>query len=138
MAFNLDEYERWMAQAKRTLSSAEEDIKAGYFEWACFKAQQAAEYAVKALLRGLGSSVVGHAITRLLRLLASKASIEVPDEVLDAAMELDRHYMAPRYPNVYDEGSPFEYYSESIAKRALEQAEAVISFVEEVVKRWRS
>jgi len=136
MVFNRDEYERWMAQARRTLASAEEDVKAGYFEWACFKAQQSAEYAVKALLRGLGHGVAGHSITRLLRLLA-RTGVSVPEEVMDAAMELDRHYMAPRYPNMYDEGSPFEYYSERIAERVLSYARLVLSFVEEVVKEWR-
>jgi HEPN domain-containing protein len=29
-----------------------DDHKAGNFNWACFKTQQAAEYAVKAILRG--------------------------------------------------------------------------------------
>jgi len=135
--FNRGEYERWMAQAKRTFSSAEEDARAGYFEWACFKAQQSAEYAVKGLLRGLGHVAVGHSITRLLRLLA-REGVEVPEEVLDAAMELDRHYMAPRYPNVYHEGPPFEYYSERIAERVLGYARVILSFVEEVVGRWRS
>ena len=137
MSFNAEEYRRWMAQAKRTLRSAEGDLMASYYEWACFKAQQAAEYAVKALLRGLGHAPVGHSITRLLKLLEHRTGLNVPEEVMDAAMELDRHYMAPRYPNVYDEGSPFEYYSERIARKVLNYAELLLAFVEEAAARWR-
>jgi len=55
LAFDKDEYERWLRQAKDTLESAEEDLKNHRFNWSCFKAQQAAEYAVKGLLYGLGS-----------------------------------------------------------------------------------
>jgi len=32
------------------------------------------------------------------------------------AMELDRNYIAPRYPDAYSEGAPFEYYSEDVAR----------------------
>ncbi|AAL80881.1 hypothetical protein PF0757 [Pyrococcus furiosus DSM 3638] len=31
-------------------------------------------------------------------------------------MELDRNYIAPRYPDAYPEGAPFEYYSEEVAR----------------------
>ncbi|AAL80882.1 hypothetical protein PF0758 [Pyrococcus furiosus DSM 3638] len=65
--FKDSEYERWIKEAKRTLESAYSDLKEGYYEWASFKSQQAAELAVKAVLRGLGLAPVGHSITRLLR-----------------------------------------------------------------------
>lgn len=66
MVFDKKEYERWLKQAKHTLDSAEEDLNNQRFDWSCFKAQQAAEYAVKGLLYGLGSIPIGHSILRLL------------------------------------------------------------------------
>ncbi len=48
-----DEYTRWMSNAKYTLKSAENDKAEEFYNWACFKAQQATEYAVKAYIRGM-------------------------------------------------------------------------------------
>lgn len=41
----------WLSQAIRDLEKAGMDIKWGYYEWACFTAQQAAEKAVKSLFQ---------------------------------------------------------------------------------------
>ncbi len=62
------EYQRWIKSARYTLESARRDYKAGDYVWACFKAHQAGEKAVKALLWGVGSPKIGHAITRLLKI----------------------------------------------------------------------
>ncbi|WP_048160708.1 HEPN domain-containing protein [Thermococcus sibiricus] len=127
--FKEEEYERWMREAKRTLSSAYSDLEHAYYEWASFKAQQAAELAVKAILRGIGLAPIGHSITKLLREL-NTLGIDVPKEILYYAMELDRNYIAPRYPDAYSEGAPFEYYSEEIAKELISYVEKIIKFVE--------
>ncbi len=57
--FDNEEFERWMAQASDTLNSARQDYSNKSYNWCCFKAQQAAEYAVKALLKGVGISAYG-------------------------------------------------------------------------------
>ena len=75
--FKRVEYERWMRQAEKTLRSALRDLEGEDYEWASFKAQQAAELAVKALLRGMGFAPIGHSITRLLRNLRDEG-VEVP------------------------------------------------------------
>jgi len=49
---DVSEYERWTRSAVRTLESAERDAEHGDYNWACFKAHQAAEKALKALLWG--------------------------------------------------------------------------------------
>ncbi|NJF25985.1 HEPN domain-containing protein [Thermococcus sp. Bubb.Bath] len=131
--FKWSEYERWMMQAERTLNSALRDLEGGDYEWASFKAQQAAELAVKALLRGMGFAPIGHSITKLLRNLRDEG-IEVPRELFHRAMELDRNYIAPRYPDAYPEGSPFEYYSEDVAGEMISYAEEVINFVKRTAK----
>ncbi len=43
----------WMNQAEGDLLHARNDVAGGYYEWACFSAQQAAEKAVKAVFHTL-------------------------------------------------------------------------------------
>ena len=78
-----------------------------------FKAQQAAEYAVKGLLYGFGIMAYGHSVVNLLGRLKEK--MKIPAEILRMARLLDRHYIPPRYPNAHPEGSPFEYYDAETA-----------------------
>lgn len=56
-AFYLDdaEFERWMRSALKTLESARRDLEFGDYNWACFKAHQVVEKALKAVLWGLGN-----------------------------------------------------------------------------------
>ena len=125
--FDREEFERWLSQAEYTLRSAENDLNSKFYSWACFKAQQAAEYAVKALLFGLGVMAYGHSIKRLLDVLSKE--IEVPEELFDNARLLDRHYIPPRYPDAYIEGAPYEYYGEKDALEAIDSARKIIAFV---------
>ena len=50
--------------------------------------------------------------------------------IKEMAAELDNYYIPPRYPNAYSEGSPFEYFTRSMAERAVKMAEAIIRWVE--------
>ena len=67
-SFMLDEaeYTRWINSSRKTLNSALGDLERDDYNWTCFKAQQAADLAIKALLHGLGLSAYGHSISRLL------------------------------------------------------------------------
>lgn len=127
------EYERWMETARRTLSSARGDLERGDYNWACFKAQQAAEFAVKALLYGLGLPHHGHSVSRLLRVMPG--GISVPQDVMQAAITLDKYYVPTRYPNAWHEGIPAEYYSRMDAEEAIRHAEEIVRWVE---RSWRS
>ena len=132
LPFDTDEYDRWLGQAKHTLTSAQRDTAEGDFDWACFKAQQAGDNALKALLRGLGRPAYGHALTRLLGQLG-EAGLEVSD-VASAGQLLDRHYIPTRYPDAYAEGSPHEpclyHQDDRTAKEAQDAAAQIISWVE--------
>jgi HEPN domain-containing protein len=48
-----------MDQAEGDLEHAKHDLQGGFYDWACFSAQQAAEKAVKAVLQGMGAEVWG-------------------------------------------------------------------------------
>jgi len=125
--FDIEEFTRWIKQAEYTLKSAERDKNSGDYSWACFKAQQAGELAVKALLYGLGIMAYGHSIKKLLDVLSK--DIDVPNEMFRYARILDRHYIPPRYPDAYVEGSPYEFYGIEDAEEAIKAANVIIKFI---------
>jgi len=51
-------------------------------------------------------------------------------------LDLDRHYIPPRYPNAYPLGSPFEFYDQETAEEAISCAQAVIDAVREAKARY--
>jgi len=127
------EFSRWMKSSKRTLDSASRDCSSGDYNWSCFKAHQAAEFAVKALLRGLGLHAYGHSVSGLL--LRLKEVLKVDEVVMSDAKALDKLYVPTRYPNAWAEGSPEDYYTASDAQNAMKSAENIIRWVE---GSWRS
>ena len=96
--FDRDEFDRWLKQARHTLSSAERDLQAGDYAWSCFKSQQAGEYAAKAVLRGYGRLAAGNSILRLLEDM-KKGGLRVDATCVAHARLLDRHYIPSRYPD---------------------------------------
>lgn len=130
----LDEAEffRWMSMAKKTVESAKGDLERGDYNWACFKAQQSAEFAVKAILHGLGLEAYGHSISALLLKLPREFSIA---DVMQEAKTLDKYYVPTRYPNAWSEGLPTDYYTEQDALQAISYAEKIIEWV---MNAWRS
>lgn len=116
----------WMEQAERDLKHAENDLKSGFFEWACFSSQQAAEKAVKAVFQKMGAEAWGHSVADLFQELSEKHS--VPDDLIDKALELDKAYIPTRYPDAHPSGSPKRRYTEKEAKRLTKYAEEIIKF----------
>jgi len=125
----------WLRQAVRDLEHARRSMELGDYEWACFAAQQAAEKAVKALYQRLGVEVWGRSISRMLEALPE--GYKPPEELIDMARELDRHYIPTRYPNFHPEGAPMDYYSRADAERAIRYAEEVLRFVRSKVPEAR-
>ena len=124
------EFSRWFSMAKRTLDSALGDLRRGDYNWACFKAQQSAEFALKALHHGLGLPGYGHSVSRLLQELV-EAGLKVKGELMEDAKLLDKLYIPTRYPNAWAEGCPHDYYTELDAGRAIEASRRILEWVEE-------
>jgi len=112
----------WLRQAERDLEKAKRDLAEGYFEWACFASQQAAEKAVKALLQFMGVEERGHSVG----LLAEDAGL--PEELVELAKELDHHYIPPRYPNAFASGTPSDHYTKKMAEEAVKNAEKILHY----------
>ncbi len=119
-------HEDWFSQAERDLQHARHALEAGYYEWACFASQQAAEKAVKALFQRLGAEARGHSVLGLLESLPS--DLAVSGQMRDLARALDRHYIGTRYPNAHPEGAPHRYYTREDADVAIRAAEDILRF----------
>lgn len=124
----MPEFERWLKQAENSLESADVDKDNSYFNWACFKAQQAAEYALKGLLRAFGKVAVGHSCYKLINQLKD-LGVKVPRRINDRCRFLDRHYIPTRYPDAFTEASPFEFYDKATAQQAIVSAQEILAFV---------
>ncbi|MEM0373630.1 MAG: HEPN domain-containing protein [Sulfolobaceae archaeon] len=123
-----EEFDRWIRSAKHTLESAKHDLNGGYYNWTCFKAQQAAELAVKAYFYGVGQPKIGHIVSQLLSLLNAQ------QELIDKAKYLDKFYIPTRYPNAWEAETPAHYYTRREAEEAIKYAEEIIKYVEELWK----
>ena len=123
------EARRWLRQASYTLESARLDLEGGYYSWACFKAHQAAEYALKALLRASGLESFGHDLIALWRrALALCGGLE---GLRGCVALLNKMYIPPRYPDAWPgEAVPYESYTERDALESIECARAILGEVE--------
>lgn len=116
----------WMDSALNDLEHARSDRERGFYNWACFSAQQAAEKAVKAVFQRMGAEAWGHAVADLL--VALVARHDVPQALIDGALELDKAYIPSRYPNAHPAGSPATRYTAEEAGRLIAHAEAILVF----------
>ena len=118
--------EDWMNQAERDLKVAEELMNDESFEWSCFVAQQATEKAVKAVFQKLNAVAWGHSVFDLMRILSIR--VVVNERLLDCARSLDKYYVPTRYPNSFESGSPYEYFTRRDAEDAIVCSRRIIEF----------
>ncbi len=123
----------WLDDAQHDLVHAKSDLERGFYSWACFSAQQAAEKAVKAIFQKLGAEAWGHSVADLLQALRDRR--EVPPGLIDRGLELDKAYIATRYPNAHPAGSARSRYTSTEATRLIEHAEAIITFCTDLLSR---
>lgn len=122
-----EEWQRYCRQSRHTLESAQRDCDEGDHAWACFKAQQAAELALKGYLRATREYVTGHSVTRLLAMFDEH---EV-DKFTKCARDLDKVYIPTRYPDVYDAGAPYEYFTKQDAEHSLRCASEILDWLDD-------
>lgn len=116
----------WLDQAQGDLDHARNDLAGGFFDWACFSAQQSAEKAIKAVLQVKGEEAWGHSVADLLDALGVHTA--VPANQRDMGLELDKAYILSRYPNAHPSGSPRRRYTRAEAERLIGYAEQILGF----------
>jgi len=119
------EYLRWLEAAERTLISAEKESDNN---WACFKAEQSAQLAAKALLVLIGRNYFGHDLLALI----NRTEMSVTKELLDCAAYLGKLYISTRYPDALPGSTPYAYYSEEDKKKAVECAKKILGWVKKI------
>lgn len=121
--------EEWMQFAESDLRLARLAVQDQSIrpEQVCFHAQQAAEKAIKAILRSLHADFpLTHDIELLLR-LAGEAGIGVPEDIR-AARRLTPYAVETRYPGFQSEISDAE------VQEALETAERVVEWAKQALR----
>jgi HEPN domain-containing protein len=130
------EARRWFQQACYDLRAVRWNIEGGFFDTACFLAQQAGEKALKSLLYYQGARRTVLLTHSLLEMVEHAATRDTAFGTLrERARELDIHYIPSRYPNGLPSGFPHEFYSRETAERALEAAGAILDAVREYYER---
>lgn len=124
------EFERWRAQADRTVATAHLAADGGSHGWACFLCEQAAQLAVKGLLHAIGEPAWGHDLPQL---VARAAESVGPERlaVTDAAEELSRHYIPARYPDAHPAGTADEHYNATSSRLAFEYVGSVLDAIDD-------
>ena len=124
-----EESKNWWLQALEDLETARANIKTKRYYASVFFSQQAAE---KALIPFYIESKRDYP-PRTHNMLEISRELNVPEEVLDAVIELNPEYFVTRYPDAAN-GVPAEMYTEKKAQFHFEKAEVVIHWVKSQLK----
>lgn len=123
----------WLDQAEGDLAHAVNDVAGGFYDWACFSAQQSAEKALKAVFQRKGAEAWGHSVADLLEELRNQSP--VPEGLREKALELDKAYIPTRYPNAHPSGSPRRRYTRGEADRLVEYAREIIALCKSLLSQ---
>lgn len=124
------EARRWFHQAFYDLKATRWNIKGGFYDTACFLAQQTGEKALKSLLYYGGnrrSALLTHSLVEMIR--TGGAEVAALNKLLDEARILDLHYVPSRYPNGIPSGYPHQFYGKKVAEQALTASEKIFSTI---------
>jgi len=120
----------WLEFAKYDLKSAKWQMKGKIYTSTCYACQQAAEKSLKSLILSRGKVIPKvHSLDRLISEL-KKLKINT-SEIEKEAQELDKYYIATRYPGQY--GGPEGLYDEVDAQLSIASAEKILNFVREKI-----
>ncbi len=123
----------WIHEAERDLAHARHDAGSGFYNWACFSAQQGSEKALKAVFQKMKAEVWGHSVAGLITEL--KVKIDVPQDLIAACQELDKAYIPTLYPDALPSGTPSGLYNRNEAERLIKYGEQVVEFCKSVLSK---
>ncbi|OGC10343.1 hypothetical protein A3J90_03800 [candidate division WOR-1 bacterium RIFOXYC2_FULL_37_10] len=110
----------WLEQSKEDLLSAKALLNAHRYTWCAFICQQTLEKCLKAIYVKEKKSIPPyiHKLERLCQIL----EIDLPNDLLESLIEIDKYYIASRYPS----------YVEKLNIKKLDQAKKLFSKTEEI------
>lgn len=132
MLLDTDEFARWRRACDEELGVARLLAEAEAHNSAVLHAEQAAQLALKGLLRGVGaaSQAWGHAVTELADKAGPTAGLAVDPELRERVAILARDYQASRYPDTVASGTPRENYGAADSRRALTTVDDLVRAVD--------
>ena len=117
-------YKNWIGEASSDLEFAEYALKGGFFSKCCFVTQQASEKTLKALAFYRGAKrIATHSIYKICK------DLKINGEIEEASKILDQYYITARYPDAFPDGCPFEMFTQTQAKQAVELARMIFNKV---------
>ncbi|MGC9315170.1 MAG: HEPN domain-containing protein [bacterium] len=125
----------WLTQAHYDIQAAESARKSGFHEWACFMAQQASEKALKATAQNRNAVLWGHSLKEMLMALKENCEIDLADNLMERARNLDKYYIIARYPNGFNTGIPHDYFGEKDSEDAINSAKILIQWCDSLETR---
>lgn len=116
-----DEYARWLEASDDEGRVAQALLAPEAFNVVVLHCEQAAQLALKGLLRGVGAAqqAWGHALPELAERAVATTGLELPGELGARLSALARDYMPSRYPDALTAGTPRSSYGAADADRAL-------------------
>jgi HEPN domain-containing protein len=124
-----EEVEAWWREAEKDRRLAQSIFEQEDYNHSAFLCEQAAQKALKALLRGLSRNAWGHKLKELLEAAYAWLSQPIPGEMEQAAESLGEHYTGARYPGVLSPQAPSEFYTLEMAQEALRQCDQIMNMV---------
>lgn len=125
------EAKRWFQQASYDLKAVRWNIQGGFYDTACFLAQQSGEKALKSILYYLGARrtvLFTHSLLEMMQEAAKK--LTELENLFEDARELDLHYIPSRYPNGLPSGYPHQFYGKQTADQSLTAAEKIFKVIQ--------
>ncbi|MDQ3972796.1 MAG: HEPN domain-containing protein [Actinomycetota bacterium] len=119
--------------AADALDAAGDNADAGWHNWACMIAEQAAQLAAKALPHGVGRAIApgGRTCCACLRPRPPRRAWRSSEKVHGAALRLVRHHQPTRHPDALPGGTPHRRYRREDAEEALADARVIVAAVDE-------
>lgn len=115
------EFTRWIEASDDEGRVARDLVGLGAFNSVVLHSEQAAQLALKGLLRGVGAAreAWGHALPELAGRAVEAAGLVVSEDLTASLGVLARDYMPSRYPDALVSGTPRGSYGLDDAQRAL-------------------
>lgn len=119
----------WIDQSLEDLKSAHSLLKAGRYTWCAFICQQSLEKILKASYVAKNNTIPPyiHKLERLCYLL----NLALPQELLDSIIEIDKYYIAARYPSYVES---LNIKNSNQAKELFQKTKRIYKWISEELK----
>jgi len=131
---NIYRFEVWLSQAKFDLAAAHNSVNHGYYEWACFQAEQAGEKALKSVIVYHGKSAPKlHKLGVLIGIVKS-IDPRFRGIHIDIA-ELQSYTFSARYPFLIPGNfeTPHDYITKEDAEACIKEAQTILNLITELL-----